>query len=191
MSPNDDARGQTQLLRQGRGTEAPLTGSEKLMRVPYENLAAEGMKALAGVYAYILRCGIEKQLVDLVYLRASQINGCAYCIDTHSHDLMTQNVPVQKLLLLPAWRETEAFSPRERAALAWAEAVTRVADTHVPDGEFAAADDELSAKELADLTIAIGLINAYNRIAISFRRQPIMRASGMTSQIADPLAEAS
>lgn len=152
------------------------------MRIPYEKLAADGMKAMAGVYAYTLKCGIEKRLVDLVYLRASQINGCAYCIDAHSHDLLMQGVPVQKLLLVSAWRETDAFSPRERAALAWTEAVTCVADTHVPDAEFASARNVLSAKELADLTIAIGLINAYNRIAISFRRQPILRAAGMARQ---------
>jgi AhpD family alkylhydroperoxidase len=152
------------------------------MRIPYEKLAPEGMKAMAGVYAYVLKCGIEKRLVDLVYLRASQINGCAYCIDAHSHDLLTENVPVQKLLLVSAWRETETFSPRERAALAWTEAVTRVADTHVSDAEFMSARDVLSAKELADLTIAIGLINAYNRVAISFRRQPSRRTAEMASQ---------
>lgn len=148
------------------------------MRIPYENLAPDGMKALGGVYAYVMRCGLEKPLVDLAYLRASQINGCAYCVDAHSHDLLKAGMAPEKLLILPAWREAGAiFTDRERAALAWTEAVTLVAKTHVPDAEFAAARAALSDKELADLTIAVGLINAYNRIAISFRREP---ASALT-----------
>jgi AhpD family alkylhydroperoxidase len=143
------------------------------MRIPYETLAPDGMKALGGVYAYVLRCGLEKTLVDLAYLRASQINGCAYCVDAHSHDLKKAGVPVEKLLLLPAWREAGgAFTDRERAVLAWTESVTLVAKTRVPDDEFVAVRLALTEKEIADLTIAVGLINAYNRIAISFRREP-------------------
>jgi AhpD family alkylhydroperoxidase len=143
------------------------------MRIPYETLAPEGMKALGGVYGYVMRCGLEKPLVDLAYMRASQINGCAYCVDTHSHDLLKAGVPTEKLLLLPVWREAgDHFSARERAVLAWTEAVTLVAKTKVPDAEFAAVRAALTDKEIADLTIAISLINAYNRIAISFRREP-------------------
>jgi AhpD family alkylhydroperoxidase len=146
------------------------------MRIPYDTLAADGLKALGGVYGYVMRSGLEKTLVDLVYLRASQINGCAYCIDAHSHDLQQAGVPLQKVMVLSAWREAgPLFTERERAALTWAEAVTRVAETHVPDADFETARAQFSDKELADLTIAVGLISAYNRIAISFRREPEAR----------------
>ncbi|HTM96793.1 MAG TPA: carboxymuconolactone decarboxylase family protein [Croceibacterium sp.] len=147
------------------------------MRLPYDTLAADGLKALGGVYGYIMRCGLEKPLVDLVYLRASQINGCAYCMDTHSHDLMQAGTPVQKIMIVSAWREARSlFTEREMAALNWTEAVTRIADTQVRDADFERARLHFSDKELADLTIAIGLINTYNRIAVSFRRAPERRA---------------
>lgn len=152
------------------------------MRIPYETLAPDGMKALGGVYGYVTRCGLEKPLVDLAYLRASQINGCGYCVDAHSHDLLKAGVPAEKLLLLPVWREAGGhFSSRERAVLAWAETVTLVAKTKVPDAEFAAVRDALTDKEIADLTIAIGLINAYNRIAISFHRAPATAPAGVVA----------
>ena len=149
------------------------------MRLPYETLAPDGMKALAGVYGYVMRCGLEKSLVDLAYLRASQINGCAYCVATHSRDLLDAGVSPEKLLLLSAWQEAgSTFSERERAALVWTEAVTLVASSRVPDAAFASAGSALSDKEIADLTIAVGLINAYNRIAISFRREPVSPSVG-------------
>jgi AhpD family alkylhydroperoxidase len=143
------------------------------MRLPYDTLAADGMKALGGVYAYVLRCGLEKPLVDLAYLRASQINGCAYCIDMHTHEAIAGGASVEKLMLVSAWREAGAyFTPRERAALEWTEVVTLIAGDQVPDKAFLAAHEEFSDKELADLTLAIGVINTYNRVAISFRRTP-------------------
>jgi AhpD family alkylhydroperoxidase len=139
----------------------------------YNAATPAGMKALGGVYGHILQSGLPKVLVDLVYLRVSQINGCAYCIDMHSRDLLKEGVTIDKLVLLPAWREATAlFSAAERAALAWAETVTRVADTGVPDAEYEAAAGVFDQKQLADLTIAIGLMNAYNRMAISFRAVP-------------------
>lgn len=142
-------------------------------RLDYSAIAADGMKALGRVHGYIGQSGLPKPLIDLVYLRISQINGCAYCIDLHSRDLLNEGVAVEKLVLVPAWREAEGlFSEQERAALAWAETVTRVAETGAPDAEFEQASAQFSEKELADLTIAIGLMNAYNRIAISFRRTP-------------------
>jgi AhpD family alkylhydroperoxidase len=142
-------------------------------RMDYNTATPAGMKALGGVYGHILQSGLPKVLVDLVYLRVSQINGCAYCIDMHSRDLLKEGVTVDKLVLVPAWREAEAlFSAEERAALAWAETVTRVADTGVPDAEYEAAVAMFEQKQLADLTIAIGLMNAYNRMAISFRAVP-------------------
>jgi len=143
------------------------------MRLPYDTLAAQGLKALGGVYAYVSHCGLEKPLIDLVYLRSSQINGCAYCIDAHSRDAIAGGASIEKLMLVSAWHEApEYFTPRERAALAWAEVVTLIADNHAPDEAFLAARKEFTEKELADLTLAIGLINTYNRMAISFRRGP-------------------
>ncbi len=91
------------------------------MRLPYDALVPDGLKALGGVYGYVTRCGLEKSLVDLAYLRASQLNGCAYCIDMHTHDALAEGVSVEKLMLVSVWREAgDYFSPRERAALAWA-----------------------------------------------------------------------
>jgi AhpD family alkylhydroperoxidase len=147
-----------------------------MMRLDYQNLAPGGMKAFGGVYMYVAACGLPKELVDLVYLRASQINGCAYCIDSHTHDLLAAGVEVSKLMLTSAWREAgDVFSERECAALAWTEAVTLVAASHVPDDVFTTVRSQFSEKEVADLTVAIGLINAFNRIAISFRRGPESR----------------
>ena len=142
-------------------------------RMDYNAASPAGMKALGGVYGHILQSGLPKVLVDLVYLRVSQINGCAFCIDMHSRDLLKEGVTVDKLVLVPAWREAGSlFTATERAALAWAETVTRVAETGVPDAEYAAAASAFGQQQLADLTIAIGLMNAYNRLAISFRRTP-------------------
>jgi AhpD family alkylhydroperoxidase len=142
-------------------------------RMDYNSATPAGMKALGGVYGHILQSGLPKVLVDLVYLRVSQINGCAYCIDMHSRDLLKEGVTIAKLVLVPAWREAGAlFGTAERAALAWAETVTRVADTGVPDAAYEAAAGVFDQKQLADLTIAIGLMNAYNRMAISFRAVP-------------------
>jgi AhpD family alkylhydroperoxidase len=132
-----------------------------------------GVKALGGVHGHISQSGLPKALVNLVYLRVSQINGCAYCVDMHSRDLLKEGMSVEKLVLVQAWREAGAlFDDTERAALAWAETVTRVAETGVPDAEYEAAAAVFEPKQLADLTIAIGLMNAYNRMAISFRRPP-------------------
>jgi len=142
-------------------------------RIDYAKVSPEGYKAFGGVYVYLQKCGLAKELVDLVYLRVSQINGCAYCIDMHTRDLLKSGVTVDKLALLQVWREAGAvFSSRERIALAWAETVTRVAETHVPDAEYEAAVAEFGDKELADLTYAIGLMNAFNRLGVSFRVPP-------------------
>jgi AhpD family alkylhydroperoxidase len=142
-------------------------------RLDYEAATPAGVRALGAVYTHVARSGLPKRLVNLVYLRVSQINGCAYCIDMHSRDLLEQGLAVEKLVLVPAWRESGTlFDDTERAALAWAESVTRVAETGVPDDDFAAAAAVFDEKQLADLTIAIGLMNAYNRMAIGFRRPP-------------------
>ena len=143
------------------------------MRLDYMKIAPGGIKALGGVYGYVVQSGLPAELVELVYLRISQINNCAYCLDIHTRDLIKKGVTIEKLALLQAWPEAgEVFSERERAALAWAETVTLVSETGIPDEAFEAAHAVFQEKELVDLTIAIGLMNTYNRLAISFRKTP-------------------
>lgn len=142
-------------------------------RLNYRKAAPDGVKALGGVHTYLAGSGLPAQLIDLVYLRVSQINGCAYCIDMHSRDLLKAGMNVEKLVLVPAWHEAgDLFDARERAALAWAESLTRVAETGAPDRDYEAVAAAFSDKELADLTIAISLMNAYNRLGIGFRLTP-------------------
>jgi AhpD family alkylhydroperoxidase len=142
-------------------------------RIDYTHVAPAGIKALGGVYGYVLQSGLRRFLVELIYLRVSQINGCAYCLDLHTRDHLKKGVASEKLALVQVWREAGGvFDERERAALAWAESVTRVAETAIPDGEFESASAVFGEKELVDLTIAIGLMNTFNRIAIGFRRTP-------------------
>jgi AhpD family alkylhydroperoxidase len=147
-------------------------------RMNYNAASPTGMKALRGVHGYVRQSGLPSRLVDLVFLRVSQINGCAYCIDMHSRDLLKAGLPVEHLVLVAAWPEAgNVFDEQERAALAWAEVVTRLGDQGVPDSAFEAAAAAFDEKQLADLTIAIALMNAYNRIAISFRATPMALAA--------------
>jgi len=142
-------------------------------RLDYNQVAPNGAKALGGVYGYVLQSGLPGELVDLVYLRVSQINNCAYCLDMHTRELLKRGVKIEKLALVQAWEEGgNLFSEAERAALAWAETVTLVAETGVPDGAYEAARQVFDEKQLVDLTIAISLMNSYNRMAISFRNTP-------------------
>ena len=142
-------------------------------RIDYAKASPEGFKALGAVYAAVQKSGLPLELINLVYLRVSLINGCAYCIDMHSRDLLKQGVTADKLVLVPVWHDAgDVFSTRERAALAWAETVTRVSETGVPDADYEAAAAEFNDKELADLTYAIGLMNVFNRLGISFRVSP-------------------
>ena len=142
-------------------------------RIDYANASPDGYKAFGGVYSTLLKGSLPKQLIDLVYLRVSQINGCAFCIDMHTRDLLKSGLAVDKLVLVPVWQEGGAlFSARERAALAWSESVTRVAETGVPDADYAAATAEFNDKELTDLTYAIALMNAFNRFGVAFRPAP-------------------
>jgi AhpD family alkylhydroperoxidase len=142
-------------------------------RLDYTQIAPAGVKALGGVYGYVMQSSLHPALVDLVYLRVSQINNCAYCLDMHTRDLLKKGQKIEKLALLQAWAEAgNLFDERERAALAWAETVTRVAETGVPDEAYQAARAVFDERELVDLTIAISLMNAYNRMAISFRNTP-------------------
>jgi len=142
-------------------------------RLDYDRIAPAGVKALGGVYGYIMQSNLPAALINLVYLRVSQINNCAYCLDMHMRDLLKSGVKIEKLALLQAWEEAgNLFDARERAALASAATVTRVADTGVPDQAYEAARAVFEERELVDLTIAIGLMNTYNRMAISFRKTP-------------------
>ena len=146
-------------------------------RIDYTKIAPAGVKALGGVYGYLTQSRLSATLVDLVYLRTSQINNCAYCLDMHTRDLLKKGEKIEKLALLQAWREAgDLFDQRERAALAWAETVTRVEQTGVPDEAYQDARAVFEERELVDLTIAISLMNAYNRMAISFRAAPAAAA---------------
>src|ERR1700751_2072490 len=142
-------------------------------RLDYTRIAPAGVKALGGVYQYVAQSGLPPVLIDLIYLRVSQINNCAYCLDMHTRDLRKKGQKIEKLALVQAWAEGgNLFDERERAALAWAETVTRVAETGVPDEAYQAARAVFEERELVDLTIAISLMNVYNRMAISFRNPP-------------------
>jgi AhpD family alkylhydroperoxidase len=153
-------------------------------RMNYHAASPAGMKALGAVHGYIRQSGLPSRMIDLVFLRVSQVNGCAYCIDMHSRDLLQAGMPVEHLVLVAAWPEAgDIFDEQERAALAWADVVTRLGERGVPDSAFEAAAAVFSEKQLADLTIAISLMNAYNRIAISFRATPVALA-GHDSQVA-------
>ncbi|WP_131120265.1 carboxymuconolactone decarboxylase family protein [Lichenihabitans psoromatis] len=146
-------------------------------RPDYNAIAPDGLKAMGSVHAYIHKCGLDIGIIDLAFLRTSQINGCAYCIDMHSRDLLKNGMDLEKLLLVSVWHEAASlFTEEEKAALAFTESVTRVAETHVSDKDYEAAAAIFSEKQLVDLTLAISLMNAYNRMAISFRVLPAAAA---------------
>lgn len=138
-------------------------------RIKYVEIAPDGYKAIVGLEQYVRRSGLEASLLELVKTRASQINGCAFCLDMHTKDARANGETEQRLYTLSAWYETPFFTDRERAALAWTEAVTLVAATHVPDDVYELARKHFSEKELVDLTLAVVTINGWNRLAIAFR----------------------
>ena len=141
---------------------------------PRFNLATapEAYRAMAGLEGYLKRSGLEPNLLHMLKLRASQINGCAYCIDMHWKDARAAGETEQRLYGLAAWQESPYYSDRERAAFAWTEAVTNLADGHVSDAAYDAARAHFGEKELADLTWAVAAINAWNRVAIAARAEP-------------------
>ena len=138
-------------------------------RMNFYQAAPETIKALVAVESQITASGLEQSLIELVKIRASQINGCAYCINMHTEDARKHGETEQRLYLLNAWRESPLYSERERAALAWTEALTLVAETHAPDADYEAVRAQFTDSELVNLTTLIGAINAWNRIAIGFR----------------------
>lgn len=142
-------------------------------RLDYGALAPAAMKAMISLQQYVENSGLEHALLELVKMRASQINGCAYCLDMHSKDARAAGETEQRLYLLNAWREAPFYSDRERAALAWTEAVTQIAGSHgVSDALYEEARKQFSEKELTDLTYAVIAINGWNRLAIPFRSEP-------------------
>ncbi|MGH7117698.1 MAG: carboxymuconolactone decarboxylase family protein [Acetobacteraceae bacterium] len=145
-------------------------------RLDAKLVAPGGLKALLGLQAYVNQTGLEPALLELVKIRSSQINGCAFCLAMHHRDARKMGERAERLDLLPAWEEAPLYTPRERAALAWTEAVTLVADGHVPDAVYAKARQEFSEKELVDLTYAVIAINCWNRINVAFRTPPDLPA---------------
>ncbi|MBL9161175.1 MAG: carboxymuconolactone decarboxylase family protein [Planctomycetaceae bacterium] len=147
-------------------------------RIVYKRVAPEAVKALGATKFYLDTTEITPRLRALLELRTSQINGCAYCVDLHSREARAAGEGQQRLDCLPVWRETELYDERERAALAWAESVTLVSETGVPDDVFEELQRRFSEKEIVDLTFIVASMNAWNRIAISFRQGPAKRAVG-------------
>ncbi len=141
-------------------------------RIAYGKYSLDAMKAMLALEKHLKACSIEEKLIHLIKLRASQINGCAYCIDMHSKDARTLGESEQRLYGLDAWRETPYYTPRERAALEWTESLTLVAETHAPDDAYERVRKEFSEQELVDLTYAVATINAWNRLAIAMRAVP-------------------
>ena len=141
-------------------------------RLDPAKVAPAALESMLDIESYLAKCGLERALIHLIKMRASQINGCAYCLDMHSKDERAEGETEQRLYALDAWRETPFYSARERAALAWTEALTLIAHTHAPDDVYRDVRAQFSERELVDLTIAIVAINGWNRIAIGFRAEP-------------------
>jgi AhpD family alkylhydroperoxidase len=144
-----------------------------MSRLPYASISPDGFQPLQTLSDYAKQSGLESALLHIVYLRISQINGCPYCIDLHWRDARAEGVDERKLNGVVLWRDMPFFSDRERAALAWAEAVTLLRDQHVSDEEFGKARAHFNDKELVDLTLAIANMNALNRVAIAFHSVPV------------------
>lgn len=138
-------------------------------RLDYFSKAPALMKSVLALNDAVDGCGLEMSLLHLVKLRASQINGCSYCVEMHSREAREDGESEKRLYLVAAWRESPLFSERERAAFAWTEAVTRVADGGVPDALYAATREQFSEEDLVRLTVAISMINTWNRLSVAFR----------------------
>jgi AhpD family alkylhydroperoxidase len=141
-------------------------------RINYEEVSPEAVSSMYALGRYLAACGLERSLQELIRLRASQINGCVLCVDMHTKALKEQGMDERKVHSVVVWYESPFFSERERAALAWTEAVTLVTEGHVPDDVYQEVRQQFSEKELTDLTFSLATINAWNRIAISLRHLP-------------------
>lgn len=149
-----------------------------MSRANWFAVSPEGAKAVGGLHHFVTTgTGLPSLLVHLVFLRVSQLNGCAHCIDIHTRDLIEEGMSVEKIVLIPVWHEAAyLFTEQERAALAWSEEVTRVSETHASDEAYAAAAAVFGEKDLVDLTLTIAAMNAINRLGISFRLKPRAKA---------------
>jgi len=141
-------------------------------RLDYQQIAPGAVQAMRALETYVRQSGLERSLLHLIKTRASQINGCAYCLEMHTREARADGESEARLYLLDAWRESPGYSERERAALAWTEAVTLVADSHIADEVYRSASQQFTQKELVDLTMAVIAINGWNRLAIGFRALP-------------------
>ncbi|CAH0320382.1 MULTISPECIES: carboxymuconolactone decarboxylase family protein [Pseudomonas] len=141
-------------------------------RIDFYTASPDAFKAMMALETAVSKLPLEKSLIELVKLRASQINGCAFCIDMHTADAMKDGETPRRLFAVTAWREAPFFTNRERAALAWTESMTQVSLTHAPDEDYALLSAEFSPKEMVDLTVAISTINSWNRLAVGFRKMP-------------------
>jgi alkylhydroperoxidase AhpD family core domain len=141
-------------------------------RARYPTVAPEAVRALRGVEEYVRGCGLEHSLLELVKLRASYLNGCAYCVDMHANDARAAGETEQRLYAVPVWRETPFFSPRERIGLEWCESVTAIGNAGVPDDLYLRASEHFTEVELVNLTMAVITINSWNRLAVTFRTKP-------------------
>ena len=147
-----------------------MTGTHEMQpRLDYGKVAPGAVQAMYGLERYVRQCGLETSLLELVKLRASQINGCAYCVDMHTKDARAHGETEQRLYAVVVWKETPFFTERERAALAWTEAVTLVSRDQTPDDVYQLARQQFTEKEVVDLTMAVVAINGWNRLAIGFR----------------------
>ncbi|MET7253953.1 carboxymuconolactone decarboxylase family protein [Dyadobacter fermentans] len=140
-------------------------------RINFQEKGQKALKAMYGIGGYLAKSQVERRLLNLIYFRVSQINGCAFCLDMHSKDLRVEGETEQRLYLLNAWREAPFYSARERAALAYAEAVTLLKDREVTDEVFGVVTEQFTDEEIIDLTLAITTINSYNRFNIAFRTE--------------------
>jgi AhpD family alkylhydroperoxidase len=149
-----------------------------MQRANWFAVSPEGAKAVGGLHHHVTTgTKLPSRLVHLVFLRVSQLNGCAHCIDIHTRDLIQEGMSVEKIVLIPVWHEAgHLFTEQERAALAWSEEVTRVSETHASDEAYAAAAAVFAEKDLVDLTLTIATMNAINRLGISFRLKPRAKA---------------
>lgn len=141
-------------------------------RADYYNASPDAMKAMMALEVAVKKLGLEPALLELIKLRASQINGCAFCVDMHASDARKAGETERRLQAVSVWRETPFFSERERAALAWTESLTNLPTTHAPDADYELVKANFSDKEQVDLTLAIGTINAWNRFGVGFRVMP-------------------
>lgn len=145
-------------------------------RLDYAKASPGVVEAMLGLEKHVRACGLERPLLELVKMRASQINGCAFCLNMHAEQTLAAGETITRLNLIAAWEESPVFTPRERAALLWTESLTEIATTRAPDEVFAAVRAQFTDKELADLTLAIVAINGWNRFSVAFRRHPDIKS---------------